>query len=246
MDRHAVVTGGGHGLGESIAETLRKAGCKVTITGRNEAVLEKTAARLDARYRVMDVSDPESVRVGFEAIGQVDILVNNAGSVTTAPFSQLSLDNWEKTISVNLTGPFLCSQAVFAGMLSRRWGRIINIASTGSLAPYRYVAAYVAAKHGVIGLTRALAIESAGRGVTVNAVCPGYSDTEMVRSGLVTIAEKTNRSLDEAKAELVKNNPLGRLIEPEEVAQAVLWICQSSSDAFTGQSLVIAGGEIMH
>ncbi|MEO1440963.1 MAG: SDR family NAD(P)-dependent oxidoreductase, partial [Chloroflexota bacterium] len=175
----------------------------------------------------------------------IDILVNNAGAAESAPFHRMDTDMWHRMVAVNLTGTYLCSQSVIKGMLDRGYGRIVNIASTAGLTGYPYVTAYSAAKHGVIGLTRSLALELAKKGITVNAVCPGYTDTDMAADTVANIVEKTGRTEDEAIASLVKHNPQGRMIQPEEVAEAVLWLCQKSSGSINGQSIAVAGGEIL-
>jgi NAD(P)-dependent dehydrogenase (short-subunit alcohol dehydrogenase family) len=196
----------------------------------------------------MDVSKPDDVRKGFAAAvqvnGPVTILVNNAGAVKTSSFSKMNDDLWTSLLAVNLTGTYLCTKAVVDSMSKAGFGRIINIASTASLKGYAYVSAYCAAKHGVLGLTRALALELAQKGVTVNAVCPGYADTEMTSHSLDTIVEHTGMDRKQALAELVSSNPQGRLIEPAEVAQTVLWLCSPNSASITGQAIAIAGGEV--
>lgn len=243
MGQHAVVTGGSRGIGKSIAINLIGFGANVTITGRNEETVTATANEIGAKAIVLDVSDADSIAETFRKLGAVDILVNNAGSVETAPFRHIDLAMWQTTINVNLTGTFLCTKAVLNGMVERSYGRIINIASTAGLKGYPYVAAYCAAKHGVIGMTKALAKEVATKGVTVNAICPGYTDTDMVRDGVNTIMQRTGRSEDEAIAELVKHNPQGRLVKPGEVANTVVWLCNRTSDAINGQAIAIDGGE---
>ena len=243
MGQHAVVTGGSRGIGRSIAISLIGFGANVTIMGRNEETLNATAQDIDAKAVVVDVSDVESIRQAFSKIGQVDILVNNAGSVETAPFRHIDLAMWQNMLNVNLTGTFLCTQAVLNGMVEQGYGRIINIASVAGLKGYPYVAAYCAAKHGVIGMTKALAQEVAQKGITVNAICPGYVDTDMVRDGIDTIVGKTGRTEDEALAEMVKQNPQKRLIKTQEVAETVLWLCNRASGSVNGQAIAIDGGE---
>lgn len=248
--RHAVVTGGGTGIGAAIARVLSKAGAAVTVMARDRARLEDTAAGLETAQAVaIDVTEEGSVERAFaraeEGFGPVHILVNNAGVAPTAPFAKMSLADWNGVLAVNLTGVFLCSRAVARAMLTAKTGRIINIASTAGLKGYPYVSAYVASKHGVIGLTRALAAEFATKGVTVNSICPGYTDTDIVRRAVQTIVEKTGRSEADALSELVKSNPQRRLIDPEEVASLALWLCGEEARSVTGQALAVAGGEVM-
>ena len=235
---HAVVTGGGSGIGAAIAQQLLAAGARVTVMGRN---VERLKAFAD--YQPIDVGDEASVRVAFAAIDAVDILVNNAGQVETAPLKSTSLELWQRMLTVNLTGTFLCSREVATGMAERGFGRIINVASTAALGGYAYVAAYCAAKHGVLGLTRALALELAKKGVTVNAVCPGYTETDIIERSVATVVAKTGRSAGEAKAGFAASNPLGRLIQPAEVASAVLWLARRDSGAMNGQAIPVCGGE---
>jgi NAD(P)-dependent dehydrogenase (short-subunit alcohol dehydrogenase family) len=177
--------------------------------------------------------------------GRVDILVNNAGQAASAPFGKTDAALWRRMLDVNLTGTFHCTQAALPAMLEAGWGRVVNVASTAGLVGYRYVAAYVAAKHGVVGLTRALALEVAARGVTVNAVCPGYTETDMVREAIANIVAKTGRDEQQARAGLAAGNPQQRLVQPEEVANAVAWLCLPESAAMTGQAIAVAGGEVM-
>ncbi|MER3480047.1 MAG: 3-hydroxyacyl-CoA dehydrogenase [Meiothermus sp.] len=249
--KHAVVTGGGRGIGAAIAAELAQAGAKLTLMGRSRAHLEAQAKRLGAEVHVetCDVSDPNDVQRAFQgaasALGEVAILVNNAGQAESQPFSQTDLGLWRRMLEVNLTGTFLCTQAALPGMLSLQWGRIVNIASTAGLRGYPYVSAYCAAKHGVIGLTRALALELAKKNITVNAICPGYTQTDLLEASLARIVQQTGRGPAEARAELTRANPQGRLIQPEEVAQAVLWLCLPKSAALTGQAIAVAGGEVM-
>jgi NAD(P)-dependent dehydrogenase (short-subunit alcohol dehydrogenase family) len=173
------------------------------------------------------------------------VLVNNAGAAESAPFSRTDVDLLERMLAVNVKGAFLCTQAVLPAMLAAKYGRIVNIASTAGLTGYAYVSAYVAAKHALVGFTRALALETAKSGVTVNAVCPGFTDTDLVARSVQTIAAKTGRSPDEARAELAKTNPMGRLVTPQEVAAAVGFLCLPDAAAVTGQAIVVAGGEVM-
>ena len=247
--RHALVTGGGRGIGAAIATVLGAAGAKVTLLGRNQARLEDTAATLPtARAIRCDVTDEAAVGAAFaearQTFGPVTILVNNAGAAESAPLARTSLELFRRMLDVNLIGTFLCSRAAVADMLETGFGRIVNVASVAGLKGAAYVSAYCAAKHGVIGLTRALALETARKGITVNAVCPSYTDTDMARSAIATIVDKTGRSAEQAAAELVRKNPQGRLIRPEEVAASVLWLCAPGTEAITGQAIALAGGEV--
>lgn len=246
-EQHAVVTGGGSGIGAAIAEALTEAGSQVTLMGRNAGKLQDKAAELGAAYQLADVTDRASVAAAFAAAakqhGTVTILVNNAGAATSAPFGKMDDALWDSMIAVNLTGAYNCTKAAINAMAETGSGRVVNIASTAALKGYAYVSAYCAAKHGIIGLTRALALEYARKGVTVNAVCPGYTNTEIVAQAVDKIVAATGRSRDEALAELTKVNPQQRLIEPQEVAATVMWICRQES--ITGQSIAVAGGEVM-
>ena len=249
--RHAVVTGGGRGIGATIARALVEQGAAVTLMGRNAATLEDEAARLRPLGKVhcqaVDIADAESTTTAFaaaaQALGPVTLLINNAGQAVSAPIGKTDLALWNRMLAVNLTGSYLAIHVVLPGMLEQGWGRIVNIASTAALKGYPYVAAYCAAKHGVLGLTRALALELAKKPVTVNAVCPGYTETDIVRDSIANIRAKTGRSEAEALAELVKHNPQGRLVQPAEVANAVLWLCLPGSESITGQAISVAGGE---
>ena len=251
--RHALITGGSRGIGAAVARALGTHGARLTLIGRDEARLRETADALrgltDVSYQVAHVESPEEVRHAFalarEAHGPADILINNAGSAESASFDKTDLELWHRMLAVNLTGTYLCTRAVLPAMRERGWGRIVNVASTAGLVGYFYVSAYCAAKHGVVGLTRSLALETAKSGVTVNAVCPGYTETDMVADAVRNIVEKTGRSADEARASLASRNPQGRLIRPEEVANAVAWLCLPGSEGVTGQAIAIAGGEVM-
>jgi NAD(P)-dependent dehydrogenase (short-subunit alcohol dehydrogenase family) len=247
--RHAVVTGGGRGIGAAIASALADAGARLTLMGRTLAPLRERAAALPAAQAIAcDVSDEPAVAEAFakaaEAFGPVAILVNNAGAAASAPFARTSLALFREMLDVNLVSAFLCSRAVLPDMLKGRFGRIVNIASVAGLKGAPYIAAYAAAKHGMIGLTRALALETASKGITVNAVCPSYTDTEMARRAIDNIVAKTGRSAAAAEMALVEKNPQGRLIRPDEVAATVLWLCAPGAEAITGQAIAVAGGEV--
>jgi NAD(P)-dependent dehydrogenase (short-subunit alcohol dehydrogenase family) len=251
-DAHALVTGAGSGIGAATARALARAGARVSLVGRRRAMLDETAAALGERCGAvasLDVAAPEAVakvlREIGEASGPIDILVNNAGQALSAPFEKTDADLWAQMLAVNLTSVYAVSKAVLPGMVARGRGRIINMASTAGLIGYAYVSAYVAAKHGVVGLTRALAVEVARKGVTVNAVCPGYTDTPLVAGAVAAIVGKTGRSADEARAALAKTNPMGRLVTPEEVADTVAWLASAGASAINGQAIAVAGGEVM-
>jgi NAD(P)-dependent dehydrogenase (short-subunit alcohol dehydrogenase family) len=246
---HALITGGSRGIGAAIAEGLKNIGAAVTITGRDPDSLKTTADRIGVQYVQMDVTEPDSIIRGFaeadQRSGTISILINNAGTAESASFAKTDLDLWQRMITVNLTGTFLCTQQVVPGMVQAGYGRIVNITSTAALKGYAYVTAYCAAKHGVLGFTRALALELAKSGVTVNAICPGYADTDLVARSVATIVEKTGRTEEQALAEIVKENPQGRLIRPVEVANVALWLCLPGAESITGQAISISGGEVM-
>lgn len=245
--KHAVVTGASRGIGLAIAGALQAQGARVTLMARDAAALQAAAASLGGAtgWQAIDVADAASVAAAFEGAGRVDVLVNNAGQASSAPFMKTDEALWRRMLDVNLGGAYHCIQAALPGMLDAGWGRIVNVASTAGLTGYRYVAAYCAAKHGLVGLTRALALELAAKGVTVNAVCPGYTETDIVQEAVANIVRKTGRSEEQARAELAAGNPQGRLVRPEEVAHAVAMLCLPAAAAMNGQAIAVAGGEVM-
>ena len=252
--RHALVTGGGRGIGAAIATALAREGARLTLLGRDRTVLEAHAATLPASAQahavVADVADAASVAPAFAHArarhGEVEILVNNAGIAISRPFAKTDAAAWSAVIGVNLTGTYLCTHEAVPAMLAAGYGRIVNIASTAGLVGGRYIAAYTAAKHGVIGLTRALAAELGAKGITVNAVCPGFTESGMLERALAQIESATGRSADAAAATLLERNPLGRFVRADEVASLVLYLCRPEAEAITGQALVVDGGEVQH
>ncbi len=253
--QHAVITGGGRGLGAGIADAFAAQGVRLTLMGRTVGTLETAGSALAAEYGVdvhwqaADVTDSESVGAAFAAaadkLGPPSILVNNAGGAESAPFKRTDSSLLQRMIDLNLMSVFHCTHQVLPGMIEAGYGRIINVASTAGLLGYRYVSAYVASKHAVVGLTRALALETAKSGVTVNAVCPGYIDTDMTQETIRNIVAKTGVTAEQAEAQIASTNPQARLIQPAEVAAAVIWLAQAESSSITGQAIAVAGGEVM-
>jgi 3-hydroxybutyrate dehydrogenase len=252
-DRHAVVTGASRGIGAAIAAALAAEGARVSLLGRDQGRLSQVSDELGGTSRAVpitvDVADASSVHDAFAAahrhFGPVHILINNAGQAASAKFTDIDPAAWNSILGVNLTGTYLCTREAVPDMLKLGFGRIVNIASIAGLRGAAYISAYSTSKHAVIGLTRSLALEFATKNITVNAVCPGYTDTDIVKEAIANIRAKTGRSEKEALAALVATNPQHRLIKPEEVAHAALWLCKPGTESVTGQSMVIAGGEVM-
>jgi len=233
------VSGGGSGIGLAIAQSFVSSNHEVTIGGRNAEKLKASGLP----FIEMDVTDADAVKRGLEATGPIDVFVANAGAAATAPALRTKPETWDHMLAVNLSSVFYCAQAAIPAMVDRGWGRFIAIASTASLKGYAYTGAYAAAKHGVLGWIRSLAIELAKTGVTANAICPGFTDTPLVDSALNSVTAKTGRSRDDALHAFVKDNPMGRLIDPTEVAAAALWLSSEGAAAVNGQAITIDGGE---
>ncbi len=240
----ALVTGGAKGIGLAIARRLAADGAAIAILGRDATALERAAAEIGARHAVADVTDRDALRTAINTLGPCDILVNNAGAALSKPFLKHKARDFQAMLGVNLLSAVTACQAALPGMRARGFGRIVNIASTAGLKGYPYVTAYVAAKHALVGLTRALALETVKDGITVNAVCPGFADTEMTARSVATITAASGRSPEEARALLARGNPAGRLVAPEEVAEAVAFLCRREAGAMTGQAIAVACGEV--
>lgn len=249
---HAAITGAGRGIGRAIAERLARMGASLTLLGRDATRLDDTAKALSPAHcatRVCDVGDPSAVSAAFEAIANAGdglaILVNNAGVVQSAKFEDTSSALWYDMLRVNLTGAYHCTRAALPLLRSAPVGRIVNIASTAGLIGYPYVTAYCAAKHGLVGLTRALALELAHTSITVNAVCPGYTETDLMTESIANIVRKTHRVEKDVRAMFAQRNPQQRVLAPDEVASTVAWLCLPESQAINGQSIAVCGGEVM-
>jgi 3-hydroxybutyrate dehydrogenase len=252
--RGAVVTGGGRGIGAAVARALAEAGARVVVAARTAGEIEAVAAELgalglDVQAVACDVSDPAAIdRLAVEAgrrVGRVDVLVNNAGISSSAPVKSQSLEEWRRLFAVNVEGLFLVTRAFLPGMAERGWGRVLNVASIAGRTGAPYIAAYAATKHAVVGFTRSCAAEVAARGVTVNALCPGYVATPMTDRSVERIVARTGRSADEARRLLLESNPQGRLIEPEEVAFLAVALCDERARGVNGQAIGIDGGAFL-
>jgi 3-hydroxybutyrate dehydrogenase len=245
--RHALVSGAGSGIGSAIAAALAAEGARLTFVGRDGAKLERAAAQIGVRADTFacDVTDEAAVAALATSAGDVALLINTVGAAESEPLARTSLELWQRMLDVNATSAFLLCRAFAPGMVARGGGRIVNLASTAGERGYPYVTAYCAGKHALVGLTRALAFELASDGVTVNAVCPGWTETPLLERTIERIVSVTGRDADAAREALLADNPLGRFVRPEEVASAVAWLCAPAQAAVTGQTLTVAGGEVV-
>jgi NAD(P)-dependent dehydrogenase (short-subunit alcohol dehydrogenase family) len=253
--QHAVVTGGSRGIGAAISNALAALGANITLLARDLSKLKQQCEYLEnefnskvfyARTNIILESDiATSFNDAVKSNGPVDILINNAGIGKSCPFHKMDIDFWNSTLTLNVTGTFLCTKQVYDTMRERGYGRIVNISSTVGLRGYPYIAAYTASKHAVIGLTRSLALESVKKGITVNAICPGYTETDLVLEAIDHIVETSGRDTADVKSEIENMSPMGRLITPQEVAETAAWLCLPSSSSITGQAIVVAGGSVM-
>jgi len=246
-NRHALVTGGGTGIGAAIALALAGEGAKVTITGRRKEPLEEIASKSsNISIAVLDVTDADMVDAVFQdaasARGNIDILIANAGIAETLPIAKMDLDFWRRTMATNLDGAFLTMKAALPGMIENQWGRVIAIASIAGQRGMSRGSAYCASKHGMIGLCRALSAEMVNNGITVNALCPGYVRTPIVDRNVEKIMKRSGLSAEQALKAMTDSNPNGKLVEPEEIADAALWLCGPGSQSVSGQDIQIAGG----
>ena len=254
--QHAVITGGTRGIGAAISIYLARLGANISLTGRTEKTLAQQAQQIRSKYKVKvhtaagNMADEADVNrcltSATKELGTVHILINNAGVGKSAPFHRMDTDLWNEIIGLNLTGTYLCTKQVFSEMREMGYGRIVNISSTVGLRGYPYIAAYCASKHGVIGLTRTLALECVKKGITVNAICPGYTDTDLVSEAVDEIVKMTGKHRKEIQSEIDDISPMGRMVTPDEVAETVAWICLPSSASITGQSIVVSGGAVMN
>jgi 3-hydroxybutyrate dehydrogenase len=256
-DKTALITGGGRGIGRAVALLFAREGARVALLARTAQQVEQVAEEIratcdvDAVAAVCDVSDVESVGRAFASVFEefgrgVDILVNNAGIAESAPLVKTNDELWQRHLAVNLTGTFFCTRAALPAMIERGWGRIINIASIAGKTGAPYIAAYTASKHGVLGLTRSVALEVATKGVTVNAICPGYVETEMAAHAITNIVDKTGKSAAEARDVLNRMSPQNRLVEPEEVAALALLLASHEGRGINGQAINVDGGSVLY
>jgi NAD(P)-dependent dehydrogenase (short-subunit alcohol dehydrogenase family) len=246
--RRALVTGGGRGIGAAIARRLAAGGAEVVVTGRTAGEIDAVAGELGGTALAVDLSDraaTDAMLARLAELGRVDLLVNNAGASESAALAKIGDDQWDRMIEINATAPFRLTRALVPAMVAAGWGRVVTIASNAGVTGYRYTAAYCAAKHAVVGMTRALAIDLARTGVTINAVCPGWVATRMVDEAVARIADKTGRTSDDARSQLAAMSPQGRIITPDEVAALVATLCGEDARAIHGQALVIDGGQVL-
>ncbi len=244
--RHVVITGGGRGIGAEIARKFAANGDRITILARTRDEVDRVADEVGGYGIRCDVGEPASVEAAFMAAGPVDVLINNAGIARSSPVLKTDVRVWEEHLKVNLTGSFLCALKVLPGMVSRGKGRIINVASVAGLRGFPYLAAYVASKHGLIGLTRALAAEYADKGVTVNAICPGYVESPLLTAAMANIVDKTGRTAEEVHAELMAQTPQNRFFEAAEVAAMAIYLASDEARGVNGQAMTICGGAVNH